>query len=206
VIVDCAVYDRGVQIARDAAIAGVRGAARSESSFVWVALVEPTADEFAAVSSEFDLHELAVEDAVKAHQRPKLERYGDILFIVLKTVVYEGPVDLVETGEVMLFVGSDFLISVRHGPSGGLGGVRESLERRPEMLEHGSAAAMYALIDRIVDGYRPVADAVADDIEALESAVSRTTGTIPWSASTRCGGRCSSSTVQSLRSTTCSRR
>jgi magnesium transporter len=171
VIVDCSVYDRGVQIARDAAIAGVRRAGRSESSFVWVALVEPTADEFAAVSSEFDLHELAVEDAVKAHQRPKLERYGDILFIVLKTVVYEGPVDLVETGEVMLFVGSDFLVSVRHGPSGGLGGVRESLERRPEMLEHGSAAAMYALIDRIVDGYRPVADAVADDIEALESAV-----------------------------------
>ncbi len=170
-IVDCAVYEKGVQVVRDAAIEGVRGAERSDSSFIWVALVEPTAEEFEAVRSEFDLHELAVEDAVNAHQRPKLERYGNVLFIVLKTVIYDGPVEMVETGEVMLFVGSDFLISVRHGPSGGLGGVREQLERRPELLAHGPSAAMYALIDRIVDGYRPVADAVADDIEALEAAV-----------------------------------
>jgi len=171
VIVDCAVYDRGVRVQRDAAIEGVRAFGRRDESFVWVALVEPTAEEFAAVSSEFDLHELAVEDAVKAHQRPKVERYGSVLFVVLKTVVHEGPVDMVETGQVLLFVGPDFLISVRHGPSGGLGGVRERLERRPELLAQGSSAAMYALIDRVVDGYRPVAEAVADDIEALESAV-----------------------------------
>ena len=170
-IVDCAVYDRGVRVKRDGTIEGVRAFGRRDDSFVWVALVEPTAEEFAAVSSEFDLHELAVEDAVKAHQRPKVERYGNVLFVVLKTVVHEGPVDMVETGQVMLFVGPDFLVSVRHGPSGGLGGVREWLERRPELLAQGPSAALYALTDRVVDGYRPVADAVEDDIEALEAAV-----------------------------------
>ena len=157
-------YAHGARLEGDAAAA-------DGDAFVWVALVEPTEEEFDAVRREFDLHELAVEDAVKAHQRPKLERYDDTLFIVLKTVVHEGAEDMVETGELMLFVAADFLITVRHGPAGGIGRVREGLEQRPELLKLGPTAAMYALLDRVVDGYRPVAELVADDIEELESAV-----------------------------------
>jgi magnesium transporter len=166
VIVDRAVYARGARLEDD-----VRAGDGGAEGFVWVELVEPTTPEFEAVRREFDLHELAVEDAVKAHQRPKLERYGDTLFVVLKTVAYEGEARMVETGEVMLFVGRDFLVTVRHGPAGGLGGVREELERRPDLLALGPTAAMYALIDRVVDCYRPVAEAVDDDIEELEGAV-----------------------------------
>jgi magnesium transporter len=168
VIVDRAVYARGARLERDAKLDDVAAGA---DTFVWVALVEPTPEEFEAVRREFDLHELAVEDAVKAHQRPKLERYGDTLFVVVKTVVHDDPEEMVETGELMLFVGSHFLVTVRHGPRGGVGGVREDLERRPALLALGPTAAMYALIDRVVDCYRPVAEAVAEDIEELESAV-----------------------------------
>jgi magnesium transporter len=166
VIVDRAVYAGGARL-QDAAGAGDSAGGR----FVWVALVEPTVTEFDAVRREFELLELAVEDAVKAHQRPKLERYGETLFVVLKTLVYDGADAMVETGEVMLFVGADFLVTVRHGHAGGLGDVRETLETRPELLSRGPSAAVYALLDRVVDGYRPVAERVADDIEELETAV-----------------------------------
>jgi magnesium transporter len=151
-------------------VTGVREHARSDA-FVWVGLLEPTVEEFEAVRAEFDLHELAVEDAVNAHQRPKLEHYGDSLFLVLKTVTYIDSEELVEIGEVMLFVGAGFLVSVRHGPGGGLGNAREDLESRPELLAHGPSAALYALIDRVVDGYQPVAAALANDIEEVEGAV-----------------------------------
>jgi magnesium transporter len=171
VVVDYAVYERGARLPGNGTIEDARARRGHDGSFVWVALVEPTAAELETVGADFGLHELAVEDAVKAHQRPKLERYGDTLFLVVKTVVYDDPEELVETGEVMLFLGADFLVSVRHGPRGGIGGVREELERRPELLAHGPSAAMYGLVDRIVDGYRPVADALADDIEELEADV-----------------------------------
>jgi magnesium transporter len=171
VIVDCAVYERGQRVASKPDVAGVQEHARSPDAFVWVGLVEPSAEEFETVRQEFDLHELAVEDAVKAHQRPKLEHYGDSLFVVLKTVSYIDSEELVEIGEVMIFVGSGFLVSVRHGPSGGLGNAREDLEHRPELLAHGPSAALYALVDRVVDGYQPVVAELANDIEEVEAAV-----------------------------------
>jgi magnesium transporter len=167
-IVDCAVYADGRRRTRPPGLEGLRAELDGSGGFAWVGLVEPTAEEFAAVSREFDLHELAVEDAVKAHQRPKLERYGDTLFLVLKTVRYD---ELVEIGEVMIFVGADFLITVRHGSAGGLGDVREQLERQPELLRHGPGAALHALVDRVVDAYEPVVDAVREDIEEVEAEV-----------------------------------
>jgi magnesium transporter len=171
VIVDCAVYERGVRVAAKPDITGVRSHGHGDDAFVWVGLVEPTVEEFERVRAEFDLHELAVEDALKAHQRPKLENYGDSLFVVLKTATYEDPEELVEAGEVMIFVGKDFVVSVRHGPAGGLGNAREDIEQRPELLRHGPSAALWALIDRVVDGYQPVAAGLANDIEEVEAAV-----------------------------------
>ena len=170
-IVDCAVYGEGRRLERHREVAGVRAVAAATAGFAWVGLVEPTAEEFDAVRREFDLHEVAVEDAVQAHQRPKLEIYGDTLFLVVKTVRYLGSEELVDIGEVMVFVGPDFLITVRHGEAGGLGKVREYLERQPELLALGSGAALHAIVDRIVDAYEPVVDAVLEDIDEVEAEV-----------------------------------
>ena len=170
-IVDCAVYERGVRVATEPGIAGIRAHVRGDDAFVWVGLVEPTTEEFEVVRAEFDLHELAVEDAVKAHQRPKLEHYGDSLFVVLKTVQYVDSDEVVEIGEVMLFVGADFLVSVRHGHGGGLGTAREQIEQRPELLAQGPSAALYALVDRIVDCYQPAIAGVESDVAEVEAAV-----------------------------------
>ena len=169
-IVDCAVYERGVRVATQPDVSGVRRG-RGEDAFVWVGLVEPSVEEFERVRAEFGLHELAVEDAVKAHQRPKLERYGDSLFLVLKTAAYKDPEELVDIGEVMVFVGPGFVVSVRHGQAGGLGRAREDIEGRPELLACGPSAALYALIDRVVDSYQPVAAGLANDIDEVETAV-----------------------------------
>jgi magnesium transporter len=171
VIVDCAVYREGRRVARPRAIEGLRDEADDCRGFAWVGLFEPTAVEFDAVRREFQLHELAVEDAVSAHQRPKLEIYGDTLFLVIKTVRYLGSEQLVDVGEVMVFVGPDFLITVRHGEAGGLGNVREHLEGEPELLSLGPGAALHAIIDRIVDAYEPVVDGVLEDIEEVEAEV-----------------------------------
>ena len=170
-IVDCAVYGKGRRLDRPKAVTGLREEAGAVGGFAWVGLVEPTAGEFEAVTSEFDLHELAVEDAVSAHQRPKLEVYDETLFLVLKTVRYLETEEHVEIGEVMLFVGPDFLITVRHGEAGGLGNVREQLELQPELLAFGPGAATYAIVDRIVDEYEPVADALREDIDEVEADV-----------------------------------
>ena len=178
-IVDCAIYGEGRRLDRPKGVTGVRAEAAVAGGFAWVGLVEPTAPEFDAVRREFDLHELAVEDAVSAHQRPKLEIYGDMLFLVVKTVRYLGPEELVDIGEVMVFVGPDFVITVRHGEAGGLGDVREQLERQPELLALGPGAALHAIVDRIVDAYEPVADGVREDIEEVEAEVFSPSGSNP---------------------------
>ncbi len=170
-IVDCAVYGDGRRLDRSRAVEGLRAEAAGIGGFAWVGLVSPTAEEFEAVALEFDLHELAAEDAVRAHQRPKLEVYGDTLFLVVKTVRYLGHEEVVDVGEVMAFVGDDFVITVRHGEAGGLGDVREQLERKPELLRLGPGAALHAVVDRIVDGYQPVLLAVREDIEEVENDV-----------------------------------
>ena len=170
-IVDCAVYGQGRRLDRPSGVDGVRAEATDAGGFAWVGLVEPTMEEFDAVRREFELHELAVEDAVRAHQRPKLEVYGETLFLVLKTVRYLGHEEVVDIGEVMLFVGPAFVITVRHGEGGGLGDVRERLEAEPELLRLGPGAALHAVVDRIVDAYEPVVEAVREDIEEVEAAV-----------------------------------
>jgi magnesium transporter len=171
VIVDCAVYEHGVRVAGKHEIAGVRRLVHGRDMFIWIGLVEPTPDEFEAVREEFDLHELAVEDALQAHQRPKVEHYGDTLFVVLKTVDYVDDQEVVDVGELMLFVDQDFLVSVRHGAAGGVGQAREELEQRPELLAQGPSAALYALVDHVVDGYQPAIAAVQTDIAEVEETV-----------------------------------
>jgi magnesium transporter len=122
----------------------------------------------AAVAKEFNLHSLAVEDPIKAHQRPKLESYGEVEFIVLRPARYVEPVEVVEIGEVHVFLGPDFVITVRHGEEPDLAEVRRRLEANPELLNHGPYAVLYAIMDKIVDDYRPVLDGLQDDIDEIE--------------------------------------
>ncbi|MGH3907114.1 MAG: magnesium and cobalt transport protein CorA [Pseudonocardiaceae bacterium] len=177
-VVDCAVYVDGRRLpgrfTHSEAMAEIR---RRGVGFVWIGLHEPDGQQIQGVAAAFGLHELAVEDAVQAHQRPKLDRYGDMLFMVLKTVNYVEHSDpstaneIVETGEVMVFLGSDFVVTVRHGNHSGLAEVRRRLERDREQLALGPAAVLHAVSDQVVDRYLAVTAAVEDDIEVLESRV-----------------------------------
>jgi magnesium transporter len=169
-IVDCAVYEDGRRCAGDLQLPEAGAAAHRDGSFVWIGVYEPSEAEFDAVRREFDLHELAVEDAVEAHQRPKAELYGDTLLVVLKTVRYVDGTDDLETGEILLFVNRDFVVSVRHGQAA-LHDVRLEIEERPDLLLCGSGAVLYAIVDRIVDDYEPVVAAVEADIQEVEHEV-----------------------------------
>jgi magnesium transporter len=170
-IVDCAVYRDGYRLPGDFTPEAAFRASREQESFVWIGLHEPTHEEFEAVRCEFGLHELAVEDAIKAHQRPKLEKYGDSLFMVLKTARYVDKEEVVEIGEILLFVGDDFIVVVRHGEASGLKEVRKKLEQRPDFLRHGPSGILYGIVDRVVDDYIPVIAGLEDDIEEVEEAV-----------------------------------
>ncbi|MFE5404796.1 magnesium and cobalt transport protein CorA [Streptomyces sp. NPDC056580] len=177
-VVNCVTYQDGVRVPGCSdlvdAVARVR---RSGEGFVWLGLHEPTDGEFADVARLFDLHPLAVEDAVEAHQRPKLERYAETLFAVFKTVCYveheqlTATSEVVGTGEIMVFVGEDFVITVRHGRHGSLGPLREELEADPEQLAKGPAAVLHAIADHVVDEYLSVTDAVQADVEQVETDV-----------------------------------
>jgi magnesium transporter len=169
-IVDCAVYENGYRRPGDLALAQAYEACHAEDVFVWLGLHEPTNEEFDSVRREFDLHELAVEDAIKAHQRPKLEIYGDSFFVVLKTARYVKADDSVQVGEIQLFIGNGFLITVRHGETE-LHDVRLRMEKRPDLLRHGPAAALHAIVDRVVDDYEPVIGALDRDIREVEAEV-----------------------------------
>ncbi|MFJ5264086.1 magnesium and cobalt transport protein CorA [Streptomyces sp. NPDC088387] len=178
-VVDCAVYRDGARVETHKALTpheAMRQVRRS-GGFVWIGLHEPTEAEFAGIASEFGLHPLAVEDAVQAHQRPKLERYDDSLFTVFKTIHYvdhdelTANSEIVETGEVMCFTGRDFFITVRHGGQGSLKGLRHRLQDDPELLAKGPSAVLHAIADHVVDGYIAVADAVQDDIDEVETEV-----------------------------------
>lgn len=171
-IVDRALYVAGRRETDGRTPAEDLARARSiDASFVWVGLHEPTDEEFAEVREAFDLHPLAVEDAVHAHQRPKLERYGDSLFVVLKTASYVDPVEAVDVGEILLFIGHDFVVSVRHGAYTALGSVRERLESAPDLLAQGPAAVLHAVADRVVDDYAAVLAGLDNDIEEIEEQV-----------------------------------
>ena len=172
-IVDCAVYESGRRKAGHLDLHDAFKASRGsgDGTFVWIGLRDPTSEEFDSVAREFYLHELAVEDAVKAHQRPKVEEYEHTLFIVLKTAHYHDETETVEIGEINLFVGDGFLISVRHGSPSPLNDVRKQIESRPDMLKCGPGSVMHAIIDRVVDDYEPVLAGIEDDIEEVEEDV-----------------------------------
>ncbi|MFL5840394.1 MAG: magnesium/cobalt transporter CorA [Thermoleophilaceae bacterium] len=167
-IVDLAVYKDG-QRTDDVALDQAFEACHEPGALVWIGLHEPTRDEFDSVRREFELHELAVEDAMKGHQRPKLEVYGDDqLFVVLKTARYFEP-DTLEFGEILIFVGEGYLVSVRHGEASPLHDVRMRLEERPEMLRCGAGAVLHAIVDKVVDDYTPVLTNLDVDITELEA-------------------------------------
>ncbi|MBC9730630.1 magnesium and cobalt transport protein CorA [Streptomyces sp. TRM68367] len=178
-VVDCAVYRDGRRIHADQPLTPQEAMrrVRRDGGFVWIGLHEPTEAEFSGIASEFGLHPLAVEDAVQAHQRPKLERYDDSLFTVFKTIHYveheqfDANSEVVETGEVMCFTGRDFFITVRHGGQGSLRALRHRLQDDPELLAKGPSAVLHAIADHVVDGYIAVADAVQDDIDEVETEV-----------------------------------
>ncbi|MCT9107254.1 magnesium/cobalt transporter CorA [Streptomyces mirabilis] len=171
-IVDCAIYHHGRRTEGPEDLSDALDLARAEGdAFIWIGLYEPTEQEFDLVTEEFGLHPLAVEDALKAHQRPKLEMYDDSLFVVLKPVAYEAESDVVTTGEVMVFIGDAFVVTVRHGECSPLAQVRRRLEEDPEMLRHGPTAVLYSIADATVDHYLEVATELQTDLEELEAEV-----------------------------------
>jgi len=164
-IVDRVLYDHGKRCGE---LHPMVPTDREPGCFVWTGLFEPSEDELAEVADEFDLHPLAVEDALHAHQRPKLERYGDSWFMVLKTVEYVDHEEVIKVGEVMLFVGAHFLVSVRHGHAGNMGAIRKELEGQPERLALGPWEVVHTLADRVVDEYENVMRSVEDDISEIQ--------------------------------------
>jgi magnesium transporter len=172
VIVDCAIYRDGHRTDGPADFSDALDEARAEGdAFLWIGLHEPTEKEFGHVSSEFGLHPLAVEDALTAHQRPKLEVYDDSLFVVLKPASYEAESDTVTTDEVMVFIGDSFVVTVRHGEGASLSEVRNRLEADADLLRKGPTAVLYAVSDAIVDKYIDVAAELQVDLEELEAQV-----------------------------------
>ncbi|MEU0165729.1 magnesium and cobalt transport protein CorA [Streptomyces iakyrus] len=177
-VVNCVTYRDGVRTpARGDLVDTVQRVRKNREGFVWLGLHEPTDQEFAGIAELFDLHPLAVEDAIEAHQRPKVERYGETLFAVFKTVCYveheelTATSEVVNTGEIMLFVGADFVITVRHGRHGSLGPLREELESDPGQLAKGPSAVLHAIADHVVDDYLTVTDSVQADIDQVETDV-----------------------------------
>lgn len=170
-IVDLAVYTDGKRRPGAIALEDAFEASREPDSFVWLGLFEPTFEEFDAVRDEFGLHELAVEDAVRAHQRPKVEVYGESLFVVLRTARYIDEIETVEFGEIQVFIGDGFIISVRHSEASKLKEVRNAIENDPELLAKGPSAVLYAIVDRVVDDYLPVIAGIDNDLVEVEAEV-----------------------------------
>ncbi|MGI8700508.1 MAG: magnesium/cobalt transporter CorA [Nocardioidaceae bacterium] len=175
-IVDCAVYRDGSRLelpeVRTDYISARAAARAGDAGFVWIGLHEPSESEMADVAKAFTLHPLAVEDALTAHQRPKLERYpGDHVFMVVKTLWYVDENDAVETGEIAVFVGADFVVTVRHGSGAELRVTRQSLEQQAGVLGNGPFSVLYSVCDHVVDEYEIVAQQLQIDVEEIELSV-----------------------------------
>jgi len=174
VIVDNAIYRKGIRVPMDCApsdLRAVRERLMGDDDFIWIGLFEPDADELQEVADAFGLHPLAVEDALVAHQRPKLEVYEDSLFLVLKSLWYVDATDAVETGEINMFIGPDFIVTVRHGSGSELHTARLQLELKESVLTHGVSAVVYAVCDTVVDGYLDVARELEIDVDEVEVSV-----------------------------------
>ena len=174
-IIDCAVYREGERVSDSAHrsdVASARAAADSGGGFLWIGLYEPSAVELQEIADELGLHRLAVEDAVKAHQRPKVERYGDdSIFLVIKSLHYDDAHDAVETGEIAIFLSERYIVTVRHGEGSQLADVRHRAEEDLEILGNGPVAALYAILDEVVDRYEVVASELETDVEEVEKSV-----------------------------------
>jgi magnesium transporter len=167
-LVDNAVYVDGQRSADPASLEETYELIRDRHGMAWIGLYRPDVSEIRSVAREFDLHPLAVEDAISAHQRAKLERYGTTLFTVLRPARYLDDTERVEFGELHVFTGKDFVVTIRHAESPDLGRVRDRLERTPELLRLGPEAVLYAILDLVVDGYAPVVAGLENDIDEIE--------------------------------------
>lgn len=174
VIVDNALYRGGQRVdcgVRPEDLHGVWARATEPNDFVWIGLHDPSHAELSQVAEQFDLHPLAVEDALSAHQRAKLERYPGSMFLIVKTLWYVDQRDAVETGELAVFLGSNFVVTVRHGEGVPLAAARRSLEAAQGVLAHGPSAVLYAVLDDVVDRYQEVADELVTDVDEVEASV-----------------------------------
>jgi len=178
VIIDCAIYRNGKREDTSHDLAALETALASltdKNDFIWIGAFEPSAAELAEIAAPLKLHPLAVEDAVEAHQRPKVERYADHLFMSIKTVTYDN--DDIQTAEINAFLGANYLLTVRHGKGHDLRAVRHRAETQEHELEHGPTAALYAVVDSVVDDYEVVASELEIDVQEVEGSVFSTSRT-----------------------------
>jgi magnesium transporter len=169
-VIDCAAYVKGARVA-SLDIDQIRSALSRDGQFVWLGLYEPDRTLLRRVQAEFGLHDLAIEDAINAHQRPKLEVYDNSLFVVLRTAQMLAPSKRLEFGETHIFIGRNFVITVRHGSLHSHIGVRQRCESTPQALANGPGYVLYALMDFVVDQYRPIVRSLEEDVQTLEDDV-----------------------------------
>jgi magnesium transporter len=172
-IVDSAVYRDGVRVGpvQPRGMQELRDAATQPHEFVWVGLHDPNDNEMREVGRVFGMHRLAIEDAMRPHQRPKVEMYGPVVFLVLKTLWYVDELDAVETGQVSMFVGPGYVVTVRHGAGSELRSTRRYLEEHTHVLGHGPSAVVYGVVDQIVDRYEEVLSQLETDVDEVEASV-----------------------------------
>lgn len=167
-LIDNAIYVDGKRVESPATLDETYELMKARNGFAWIGLYRPTDDEVHSVAAEFSLHHLAVEDALQGHQRAKLERYDDVLFLVLRPARYIDADERVEFGELHIFVGPDFVVTIRHAESPNLAAVRRRAEQSPTLLGLGPEAVLYAILDEVVDEYGPVVAGLENDIDEIE--------------------------------------
>jgi magnesium transporter len=171
-LINNAIYENGCRVETPASLSETYAALDARpGAMAWIGLYRPSTEELTSLAGQFGLHELAIEDAILAHQRPKIERYGDTLFVVLRAARYVDSQEEVEFGELHVFIGKNFVITVRHAESPDLSVVRRRLEDTPDLLARGTEAVLYAILDAVVDGYAPVVAGLANDIDEIETQV-----------------------------------
>ena len=167
-LIDDAIYVDGRRVATPETLQDVFAVLKEKNGFAWIGLYRPTDDEIRSVADEFTLHHLAIEDALKGHQRAKIERFADTLFLVLRPARYIDADERVEFGELHVFVGPDFVVTIRHAESPDLASVRRRLEGTPDLLAFGPQAVLYAILDQVIDEYAPVVAGLENDIDEIE--------------------------------------
>jgi magnesium transporter len=170
-VVDNVVYRNGGRVAEPTSLDDTYAAVRAHDGLAWIGLYRPTHEEIVSMAEALNLHALAIEDTVNAHQRPKLERYGDVLFVVLRPAHYDAATERIEFGEIHVFLAPGVVVTVRHAEAPDLAAVRRRLEDRPDLLGLGGEAVLYAVLDQVVDEYMPVVEELQLDIDQIENQV-----------------------------------